>query len=68
VEREENSVGWESGRSWFLADFRIDFLDAQAMKSTSIYRGGGGRGQSCLYWGKIATLDSAGNDLNCWLK
>jgi hypothetical protein len=29
---------------------------------------GGGRGQSCLYWRKIAALDSNGKDPNHWLK
>jgi len=29
---------------------------------------GGGRGQSCLHWGKISALDSDGKDLNRWFK
>jgi hypothetical protein len=29
---------------------------------------GGGRGQSCLYWGKHSALDSVGKDPNRWLK
>jgi hypothetical protein len=50
-----------------LAEFGPDFLDAEAMKSTSIYWGGG-RGQSCFYWEKNSTLDSARKDLNRWFK
>jgi hypothetical protein len=40
VEREgnEENVGWEPGNDWFLADFGPDFLLAQAMKCTLIYR------------------------------
>ena len=29
---------------------------------------GGGRGQSCLHWGKISALDLVGKDPNHWLK
>ncbi|KAJ6968177.1 hypothetical protein NC653_036197 [Populus alba x Populus x berolinensis] len=29
---------------------------------------GRGRGKSCIYWGKIAALDSVGKHLNRWLK
>jgi hypothetical protein len=29
---------------------------------------GGGRGKSCLHWGKLSTLDSVGKDPNRWLK
>jgi hypothetical protein len=37
-ERERKNCRNEGQRGWFLADFGLDFLLSQTLKSTSIYR------------------------------
>jgi hypothetical protein len=37
--RRERDVGWKNWEGWFLANFGLDFLHTQAMKSTVIFRG-----------------------------
>jgi len=37
--KRERDVGWKNWEGWFLANFGLDFLHTQAMKSTVIFRG-----------------------------
>jgi hypothetical protein len=68
-ERREIDVGWKkkTGRkTWLLANFRLDFIHAQTMKSTSIYW----RWKRDVLSLKVQNLSlgSTGNDLNRWFK
>jgi hypothetical protein len=63
--REEN-VGWN--REWLVFWLTLDPIFSPLRPLNPPLFISGGRGQSCLYRGKIATLDSFGKDPNRWFK
>ena len=62
--------GWLQENWAVMADFRptLCVLFSPHRSSKDVLFIGSGRGQSCICWGKISALDSAGKHLNRWLK